>query len=479
MKLDWRQAILYVTLIGTEGCWLYGLVVLLNGKVAHGSLSTFWLLLLYPVAFGFNGLLRRLRWPEYSLRIVSWLAWVVAMLLMVKAQIFSNLALSDPAWLLSIPRAIGDVLYTFKPELLILVSTGVLWWLGRRLAYLKVNFAALVTRFQFGLAILVITFMIASLLKLEFSNSVTLTLVFFLFALTGISISHALEGTSWLSGLYQSHWAGLLLVSIAVILLLGLLIGSLITTDLLQLFATALKWLWGLAVKLIIFLLSLLPEPEPGQLPPLSAPSPLGMEPSEELKLWHMPELLRRGLISGWNILWIGLILVTLWRISSGIFGWLRRRLSGMGGAEFESMPGAFRTDLRNWLKRIVFRLLGIRLPFKSERKSDSSTPEAASVRELYRRFLHWAAAGGYPRRTHQTPHEYLGTLADLLPESQPDLAFITQQYVSARYSTLPQTAAELHQLRQSWHRVKQNNLKQVSREHTSRQEASINGQSN
>ena len=62
-------------------------------------------------------------------------------------------------------------------------------------------------------------------------------------------------------------------------------------------------------------------------------------------------------------------MLLALWRISSSIFGWLRRRLSSMAGAEFEPMPGAFKTDFRNWLKRIVLRLLGIRLPFRSRKK--------------------------------------------------------------------------------------------------------------
>jgi hypothetical protein len=246
---------------------------------------------------------------------------------------------------------------------------------------------------------------------------------------------------------------------------------------LLQLVVTALKWLWGLVVKLIAFLISLLPKPEPGQLP-LPVPSPGEVQPSEEVTVWHMPELLRRSLTSGWGIVWIGLILLALWRISSSIFGWLRRRFSSLAGAEYEAMPGAFKTDFMNWLKRIVFRLLGIRLPFQSGRKSTSSTPEAASVRELYRRFLHWAAAGGYPRHVSQTPHEYLGKLADLLPEARQDLAFITQQYVSARYGIWSQTADELSQLRQSWHNVKQNNLRQISSEHNKGQEASINGQS-
>ena len=128
------------------------------------------------------------------------------------------------------------MIYTFKPELLILISTAVIWWLGRRLAYLKVNFAALVSEFQFGLVILVITFFVASQLGVDMAHSVYLIVAFFLFSLLGISVAHALEGTSWLSGLYQGHWSGLLLVSISLVLIVGFLISLLVTPDLLHLF---------------------------------------------------------------------------------------------------------------------------------------------------------------------------------------------------------------------------------------------------
>ena len=87
MKLDWRQGILYVTTIGMEGCWLYALMALLNKQVADGRLSVleFWRL---SGGFFFNILLRRLRWPRVCILSVSWLAWVVGMLLIVKVQLF-------------------------------------------------------------------------------------------------------------------------------------------------------------------------------------------------------------------------------------------------------------------------------------------------------------------------------------------------------------------------------------------------------
>lgn len=457
MKPDWRKGVLYATTIGIEVCWLYALMPLLNQQVADERLSLFWILLLCPISFGFNALLRRQRWPGVCLRIISWVVWIAAMLLIVKIQLLSAQAWSDTNWLLAVPQSIATLIYSFEPELLILISTAVIWWLGRRVAYLKVNFGTLVSEFQFGLLILVITFFIASQLEVDLTYSVYLIVAFFFISLLGISVAHALESTSWLSGLYQGHWSGLLLISISLVLIVGFLISYLVTPELLQLFLAALKWLWEAIMKVIAFLVSLLPESEPAEpLPPMPMP---GAEPSDGFKLWTMPEALRSGLRTGWLVLFIGIILLVMWRVSSDIFRWLRRRLAGRAGAEYEPLPGAFRADFLGLLKRILYKLLGLGRSFRHRARAEPVLPEIASVRQIYRQFLHWAANAGFPRHLSQTPHEYLYQLAGLLPEVRGDLDLITQQYVRIRYGAWRLTEDDLHQLKQSWYNVKQYHL--------------------
>jgi hypothetical protein len=325
----------------------------------------------------------------------------------------------------------------------------------------------MVSEFQFGLVMLVLIFLVTSQLQATLDDSVPIALSFFLFALLGISVAHALEGTSWLSGLHQGHWPGLLLVTISMVLILGLLITWAVTPELLQLFWVAIKWacglIWGLVMKMIAFLASLLPEPRPAELPPM--PSMPAMEPAEEFKLWTMPEWLRSGLRLSWTVLMLGFILLALWRISSNVFGWLRRKLAGMAGAEFEPVRGAFREDFLNLLKRILFKLLGLKLPFRLRSKERAVPSQAASVRHVYRQLLRWAAAAGYPRHMSQTPHEYCYTLVGLLPEARGDLDLVTQQYVRARYGAWLPTEGELNELSQTWHRVKQTRLKRATTE--------------
>ena len=130
-----------------------------------------------------------------------------------------------------------------------------------------------------------------------------------------------------------------------------------------------------------------------------------------------------------------------------------------MSGAEFEPLPGAFRADFLSLLKRIIFKLLGLRIIFRSRARAEPVRPEIASVRQIYRQFLRWAAAAGFPRHVSQTPHEYFYELVVLLPEVRGDLDLITQQYVRTRYGAWLLTEDELHQLRQSWHNVRQSHL--------------------
>lgn len=462
MKVDWQKGVLYLATMGMEGCWLYALLALINQRGTEERLSVMGVLVAYPLAFGFNKLLRRLR-HRVLLNGINWLVWLAVMLITVKLQLYGSLSLSSTEWLLAVPRAIAGIFFEFRPELIILFSTAVVWWLGSRLAYGQATFAASVSEFQFGLAMLLLTFFIAYQLEVELEGSVLIALSFFFLALIGTSIAHAREGTGWLSSLYQGHWSGLLLVSISLVLALGLLISVIVTPDLLQLILIALNWVWELIIKAIEFLISLLPEPGPPEpLPPLPM---LPKEPSEEgfKFLFSMPESVRNALQMVWAVLFFGFALFALWRVSSSIFSWLRRRLAGMAGAEYEAMPGAFRADLISLLKRIL-GLLHLKFLRRIRGRTISLPPELVSIRQIYRQLLRWAATGGHPRVKSQTPQEYCYALVDLLPQVQPDLEFITEQYVRARYGTPLAGESKLYQLKQSWHRVKENNLKKLDK---------------
>jgi hypothetical protein len=459
MKVDWRKVALYGTNMVVESCWLYALLSLLNIQAANEQLSILGILVIYPLAFGFHKLIHRLSWHKIWHDIISWLAWAIVMLVIVKTQLFGDLGWLNPDWIMSLPLAIPQLIYTFKPELLIFISSAIIWWLGIWLAYRSVNFTTSVTEFQFGLLVLVIIFAITSTLKIDLPNSITITLAFFFFALLGISIAHAQEGRSWLNGTNRFQWSWLLLASIVLILVIGLIISSVVSPDLLQMAINAVIWLGELVMKVLVFIASLFPRQEPTTLLPPELNMPL-MEPKENGPIWSIPEVVRSWLGIGMGILWGGLIVLALWRISSQIYNWLINRSSGSAGTKIEPLKGAFGAELINLLKRILHWLSKSKLLSWLIKRPESFPPEAISVHQIYRHLLRWGSAGGYPRQISQTPNEYLGTIVDLLPQFQADLSFITQQYVTTRYGTSIPTTIELHELKQSWKRVKQNRLK-------------------
>lgn len=459
--MNWNKGSLYGTNMIMELCWLYALLSLLNSRAANGQLPVLVMLLVYPVASGFNKLIQRLTWPRVCLTILNWLAWAIVMLIIVKTQVFPGLEWTNPDWILSLPLAVPQLIYTFKLELIILISSAVIWWLGKWLASRSVNFTTSIVEFQFGLVILVILFLIASALQANLAEAIPITLTFFFFALLGAAIAHAQGDKSWLTGIHRVQWLWLLSASIAVVLILGMVISLVISPDLLQLAVSGLKWLGKLAIKVLAFIASLFPIQESTAMLPPAANMPQ-IEPREEVLLWSIPESVRSWLSIGVGIVWGGLIVAALWRVSSQIYNWLRQRLSTTG-AETEPLKGAFAADLVGWLKRILYKLSGLRLLSQLFRRPKLLPPEVISVYQIYRRLLRWGAAGGYARHAAQTPNEYLRTLADLIPQVHHDLSFITQHYVSTRYGNSIPTTTELHELMQSWKRVKQNRFKRAA----------------
>ncbi|MBI2869965.1 MAG: DUF4129 domain-containing protein [Chloroflexi bacterium] len=451
-----RLNVLYLTVMGMEGCCLYAFAALMDRQVAGGQLSLAGLMALYPVAFLVDRLLRRTGWHSFFRNALGWLAWFPAMMLTIKLQLYGGLAWSDPAWARSLPEAFGQVFYVFRPELVILVVAGVAWWLGQRLSGLKLSFGVSVAEFQFGLILLALmAFMFASF-EIKFGEALPLALAFFFFALTAISLSHSRETSSWLTSLNRAHWTGLLLISIGVILVLGLAVSAMVNPAVLQVIFDFVKLLWGafweLVFKLLALIASLFPPPEPVEMP---GGAPMPTAPPDESFTLSMPENLRKALQFAWMIGFFGLFFFAMWRVSSGIIAWLKRRLASPG-AEYETMRGAFRADLLGWLKRLL-SLLGLRR-FLRPRPAPLA-PEVSTVRQIYVQLLGWAAAGGHPRGASETPYEYLYALSGSLAEHQTELRLITHEYVRTRYGGSRIAPPELAALKGAWGRLRAKRL--------------------
>ncbi len=397
IKMNWRYFILIGAATALEICWLYIILKVLNQAV-HDQLSLFGILLFYPLAFGLTKIIRLMPLKKAYLATLEWLVWAVLLLVSIKFQLYSTSEWTNPEWILSLPLAASQLIYSFRPEVLLLIGSAATWWLGNRLAAGPINFESLLARFQFGLVILVATFFIVSFLQIDIEYAIPVILIFFFASLAGISIAHAQENKGWLSDRNRLGWSWILFASIGIIFAAGFIVSLILSHDLLQFIVDVIKWLGKLIMSVLIFIASLLPKPEPGTIPPPGAEIPT-VPPEERFQFLNIPENLRSWMNIAMGIIWGGLILAALWQISRRLFNWLRGRFSATN-AEVEPMEGAFKADLINLLKRIYYVLSRLKLLSWLTRKSEPLSPEVLSVYQIYRLLLRWGAKAGLRQET-------------------------------------------------------------------------------
>jgi len=455
MKTNWSRMALYVTVMGMECCWLFSILSVANGLILQGRLSIIGLLALYPAAFVINMMIARLKSPKAYLNLISWVIWAGAMMLLVKLQLYGSLALLDQSWLRAIPAALRQAPYDFQPEVLLFISSIIIWWLSQRLVHLKADFPKLVIEFQFGIPMLITAFIFGSYFAGVLEHAVFTAVAFFAFALSGLSISHAQQTGSSMWQIYRGRWLGILIACISLVIVLGVLSGSAVNPDFFERILSTAKWAWGVALRAATWVASLLPtsaaaEPSTG-MGNLDIP-----DFTRGRGIFGMSESLRSILRFALFIFCAFWCIFALWRVSGQVLNWLNRRLASMAGVETESLSGAFRSDVTRLVKRILARFLAFFLSYRRGRKAKVLPPELASIQQIYRQMIRWATARGCPRYPTQTAYEYQVSLVNLLPEFHEEFDLITRQFVGIRYGRLVPNKDELRELRQSWQRIRQ-----------------------
>jgi hypothetical protein len=243
-----------------------------------------------------------------------------------------------------------------------------------------------------------------------------------------------------------------------------MIIVALVKPDILKLILSLLSmgwtFFWDLIFRVLSFLASLFSSDQPSPLPAMPAmPAPPPEGPSW-VKLFRLPEWVRRVGSVVMIIIWMILILAAIWSVSSQIIHWLRQRLEGMSDVEVEPMSGAFFDDLLALLKGL-FSLVSrffrwLTRPFRRKDKGHNVSPQISSMRTIYRRMLEWAASAGCPRKASQTPHEYLKVLVQWIPEVGQEFAAMTNHYALARYGDSLPSHDTLEQIKRTWERLRQ-----------------------
>jgi hypothetical protein len=433
--------------------WFALAVLVLNRRIAGDSLPWPLILSFYPLSAFLNFLLRRRVRGWKLLLAANGLGGFSAFAILLGFHGLFGPAPEAGPWLEVAARFFNP----YRTEFLLLAFSAAAWILGYRLAALRISFAALFSEFQFGLVLLFLALFAENRLEMNLPHLIPLILLFFGFALTGLGAVHGREHAGWTSGLFFRAWIIFLLVAVALILSAGLLIAVLASPAFVQFLFSLLyragQFLLEILGRVLGFLLGLLPRPEIS-LPPPPSPPPPAVRPEDWSPFFLISESTREILRILWTIMVFSVLLIALWRISSQILDWLRRRMGAVNGDEIEPLPGAFRDDLRilflwvldtlslKWLVRLLAR--------RKRRRRESD-----SFRQIYLRLLKWAAGKGCRRRACETPFDYLPRLAAILPEAQEDFSFLTRQYVRARYAAAPPPAEVLREVKDRWENIR------------------------
>ncbi len=463
---NWSENVLYSIVILTESCWLAAIMLFLNEFVTEDRrITIIGIWLAYPFAFIFNRFLHYVGFKRPVYFAANIIALILGTLLVLRIQLYSGYGILDISWLSALNYQIRQLFYVFQPELLIILGNCIFFWRGWSLSKEKTTFSLLSRYFQFGFMMLLLVLFISHLADISLPNIAPLIVIFSSLALVGFGLFRSAKNSNAQDNFVNSS-SQFLLIVVALIVSLGLIIGSFIAPDLLNLILNILKWVGTKIAALVIFLVNLFPDDITSNIAPPGETLP--PSPREEvIDWWSVFRLPPNTRIIGQRIFVslfaIGL-LVALYRIFVDIWHWIRRH--DTANVTVESIRGNLLTDLLNSLLQLLRYFLNILLyPWNILRKRAlvEQPHEINSVRQIYRNILRWGASGGYPRHTSETPYEYLVTMKGILPASEHDmLSQITDAYILARYGHKLEQFELLQEIKERWKILRRYKLKMV-----------------
>ena len=353
-----------------------------------------------------------------------------------------------------------------------------LWWRGVRLGIQTASYSDVESAFRWGIGLLVVFALIMaistrpSLLPVIEAQTTPFVVGFFFFSLLTLAMGR-LESlrtrTRALS--INSQWLGVLVVVAGVVVLLALLVGQLLSFDLLVLATRPLFDLLGLVLLVLIYII-VIPMAYVVELliyfilslvnPDMSRQPPQPYQPGEVDNLLQrlLSQSVSPELLAALKAVGAALVLgVALMMIARAAARWRSSTTDAdAAGEERESLWDAdrFKRALIAWL-RALFRRGAPALVGDSNQSATQvrggARQAVASVRELYRQLLGLGETAGARRLPVTTPLEHLPSLQRSL-EPDEDIARLTTAYVAVRYAEQEVSSTEIASLREQLERV-------------------------
>jgi hypothetical protein len=467
-------------LAAMDTCWIYAWAVLLGlwadlqrPTPLLAPPSVFVLVLLGALSTQSLG---RRAVTNRAVRLGLLVLGVVAVLVAVRVDQYPGSA--GLQWLGSIVGALMVLLGQVSSPALAFALGLFVWWRGVRLGSQTASYVDVESAFRWGIGLLVSFALIMALttrpsvLPSIEARTTFFVVAFFFVSLVTLALGRleSLRTRTRALGV-NGQWLAVLFAVAGLIVLLALLVGQLLSFDLLMLATRPIFDLVGAVLLVLVYiiiiplawivellvyaLLSLIRAN--GDQPPPQPPQPSDVDNflQKVLSLGLSPELvLALKAVGAAILLGIGLLVVARalrrWRPSSAEADATDEERDSMWEA------GRLRRALVAWLRALFRR--GRRGIADSSTGVEVLLPEVeavglASIREVYRELLQLGETHTAPRAPATTPFEHMPSLQTSL-EPEDDIEEITRAYVEVRYAEQQASSSEIQLAREKLERL-------------------------
>lgn len=448
----------------------FGLLLMPWARYWPTGQTALWLLLMVLIPFNLLRFMTAVQLRRSRQRLVMVAGLLLAILLSWRLLLFAPRPFFDLGWLGALFVQLGDGGAAAWPRALTLFLLLLLcWWRGMALVRLNADIGAVGLRLRLGALLLAGVALIAAGVR-EPWNVLPFILLYYLAGLTAASLIRAEQIEREQSGLAASvtpGWLGTIFATSLLVVATAGLFAAILSGQAAFLLARWLSPLWTAVLALaavviatigylaqpfiyvfallIDFLAALIRNAVTVVLNFVGEDAIPTLEPLQPLPTPGAEELVT---VAGPPNINVRLIIIVLMIVAVVVVVFFLTRLyreAVIAAREREFVrPGAGRGSVRPNLGERLLQRLGLLRNWRA----------AASVRRIYQQMCAAAAGAGFPRAEAETPYEYLKTLREVWPEHTADSRLITEAYVKVRYGEVPETEAELNEIKAAWQRL-------------------------
>ncbi|MBI4786167.1 MAG: DUF4129 domain-containing protein [Chloroflexi bacterium] len=448
-RLSPRRELRFALLAAMETCWVYAILAFFAARPNLRAVSPLALFVAYWLALLAGRTLPRFKRRWTILQFAAIGIGLLTLSVVVRVEIYPSAALFDFTWL---PRYLSAVSnFSSGPSAEFLATLGVLYVFTRGLGFGQRPLTLWFIGFQFRLGIVAFfgLFLLAGFIGSY--DAAPVIFVYFVLGLLAIALARMDEMGSNLP--LAPRWAVNLLAAVALVMALGLGMLQILTLEsadaLVRLFAPLAAIVSGLFF-LILIPLALVA----GWLVELLRPLLTGLGNLGQMLNNLVPpgteEALRQAQpdLALLNLLLPILKVLGIIAIVVGI-GYLMARALNRRMEQIEE-----ETYVREALGADEASAVLRDARVKKARARRRASIAAESIRRIYAALVARAADAGLPRRSAETPYEFLPRLEQHWPQETEQIRAITDAYVAVHYAERDLGREQVNRVREAWQEV-------------------------